>query len=233
MILLLIMHILGDFYFQSNNMVKNKKSSSTWLLKHSSTYIFMFIPIILFVDDLNKALLSLFCIFSTHFLIDKFLHKITFFIFNKKVTKFQDYCNFYIDQLVHIAILIILNNYIQINILNHNYFKYIIILLFLGMPSSIIVTKTLLLIGDDIECEFKIDEGTIIGFIERYLILFLGLANAISGIGLVIAAKTMVRYGQFDNSETNSKKSFRTKYLIGTLTSVMLAVIGYLLILIN
>ena len=99
-----------------------------------------------------------------------------------------------------------------------------------GSGKTTVVSKTLALVNDDYVVEFKVDEGTIIGILERMLILLLGFTNAIGGIGFVIAAKTMVRYGQFDDKDTEFHKSFRTKYLIGTLTSVLLALIGYLIL---
>lgn len=93
------------------------------------------------------------------------------------------------------------------------------------MPSSIIVSKVIGMITiDDSSNTFKLDEGTIIGILERLLIFVMGITGNLSGIGFLIAAKTMVRYGEFD-SKIGVVNAFRAKYLIGTLTSVLLGVV--------
>lgn len=61
--------------------------------------------------------------------------------------------------------------------------------------------------------------GAAIGILERLLICALVLGGAVASIGLVIAAKTLARFKQLDDRE------FAEYYLLGTLASVMVAVV--------
>lgn len=98
---------------------------------------------------------------------------------------------------------------------------------YLIMPSSILIDKVLCMFSKSKSTKkFELDEGTIIGILERMLILAMGVSGSINGIGFLIAAKTMVRYGQFDDKEKGT--NFRSKYLIGTLLSVLLGLVLYL-----
>lgn len=66
---------------------------------------------------------------------------------------------------------------------------------------------------------FYFDSGTIIGIIERLLIIAIALTGSINSIAIIIAAKTMVRYGQFEGDN-----GFRAKYLVGTLSSIFMGI---------
>lgn len=62
--------------------------------------------------------------------------------------------------------------------------------------------------------------GKVIGIFERLVVLTIYLTGNVASIGIVIAAKSFARFKHFDN------KDFAEYYLIGTLASVMLAIIG-------
>jgi len=59
--------------------------------------------------------------------------------------------------------------------------------------------------------------GRRIGTLERWLIVFLIASGNVAGVGLVITAKSIVRYPQLGN------RAFAEYYLFGTLLSVVLA----------
>lgn len=67
--------------------------------------------------------------------------------------------------------------------------------------------------------------GRRIGTIERWLILLLIISKNVSSLGLVITAKSIVRYPQL------ADKEFAEYYLFGTLLSVVLALVSGFLIL--
>ncbi len=74
------------------------------------------------------------------------------------------------------------------------------------------------------EIEPSISAGEVIGILERY-ITFILVASGIGAVaGFVMAAKTVVRFPQFQHKE------FAEYFLIGTLTSVGIAVLLGLLI---
>ncbi len=107
----------------------------------------------------------------------------------------------------------------NIEILNET-LRILICVFILIIPSSLFVSNLILILNSEKQSytfSFK-DEGTLIGILERLLIFNLFLLDALSSIGLIIATKTMVRYGQFEELGVN--KNFRAKYLIGTLSSV-------------
>jgi hypothetical protein len=68
--------------------------------------------------------------------------------------------------------------------------------------------------------------GLLIGFFERFLIMTAVLVNSPAGVGLVIAAKSVFRFG-----EARSDRRAAEYFLIGTFVSVTEAVIGGVLVL--
>ncbi|MCX6640429.1 MAG: hypothetical protein NTW14_08120 [bacterium] len=61
--------------------------------------------------------------------------------------------------------------------------------------------------------------GAIIGILERALVLTFVLINQYTAIGLVLTAKTIARYKELDD------RQFAEYYLVGTLTSVLCAIL--------
>jgi hypothetical protein len=69
-----------------------------------------------------------------------------------------------------------------------------------------------------------IDGGQVIGFLERSIIFILLLLNAPTGIGFLMTAKTLFRFGEISRSGTNRKQ---VEYiLIGTLLSFFVGTIA-------
>ncbi|HOO28849.1 MAG TPA: hypothetical protein PLU43_10330 [Lachnospiraceae bacterium] len=62
--------------------------------------------------------------------------------------------------------------------------------------------------------------GRIIGKLERVIIAILVLCNQFAAIGFVLTAKSIARFKQLEDKE------FAEKYLIGTLASVLIALIA-------
>jgi hypothetical protein len=68
------------------------------------------------------------------------------------------------------------------------------------------------------------DVGRLIGLLERAIILILVMYNEITAVGFVLAAKSIARFKQLED------RPFAEYYLIGTLISALMAVIGGLLL---
>lgn len=77
-------------------------------------------------------------------------------------------------------------------------------------------------VGDDSE---RIGAGEVIGVLERLVAFVLVVSGALTAVGFVIAAKAAARFPLF------KEKSFAEYFLIGTLTSVGLALLLGLLVL--
>lgn len=226
---MLLGHVLGDFYFQTNEMVCKKKES---IFKHVTIYTFTISLIYWFMTkSLATTIVFGIIILISHLVIDS----LSAFIYKKYNDNQQlVLMTFIFDQILHISILIIFlrvhNNLIISEGQVNNILLFTVIVLYLIMPSSILIDRVLCVVTKSRSFKsFELDEGTVIGILERMLILVMGVSGTISGIGFIIAAKTMVRYGQFDHKGQNN--NFRSKYLIGTLLSVLLGFVLYLFLL--
>jgi hypothetical protein len=62
--------------------------------------------------------------------------------------------------------------------------------------------------------------GRTIGFLERAIILTLTLSGAYTSIAFVLTAKSIARYKELEN------KDFAEYYLVGTLLSTLIAILG-------
>ena len=144
--ILIFMHILGDFYFQTNTIANKKIGSHSfwpnfkWLLIHVAIYTLFFLPLILMVSSW-KSVILLVIIFVSHLLIDGLS------CFFKKKKCFKSVV-FIIDQILHIAMLLAIGyfapNYMtfkpwQILVTYQKQFELIVCLLLLMKPSSVLI----------------------------------------------------------------------------------------------
>jgi hypothetical protein len=73
-------------------------------------------------------------------------------------------------------------------------------------------------LNDAAENGVPYNAGYLIGILERIIVAMLVLQNELSAIGFVLAAKSLGRFKQLDDQE------FAEKYLVGSLTSVAIAI---------
>jgi len=251
LLLLFFAHVIGDFYLQSDNMAQGKLSSDNkksfpWLCRHS-VYYTLVMAIALFVF-FKFSLLVLVCfIFITisHIAIDYFKRYVP-----------QKYKPFIVDQTIHITILIItwyilrdsVNLYTFVVNFNQTYFDRINVFNFnphwninpywtvLGMLvvmrpiGYLIKSNELWDFGSMIEPN-KPHAGRMIGYLERLIVFFLIVNNALATIGFVITAKSVIRYSEI--SKTNDEAKIRNQveyFLIGTLMSMACVFVVHLLL---
>jgi hypothetical protein len=79
-------------------------------------------------------------------------------------------------------------------------------------------------VNDDKAKSDNVKAGRLIGILERMLIVILLIVGQYTAIGLVFAAKSLTR---FDKISKDSK--FAEYYLIGTLLSILIAIVAFLL----
>lgn len=223
---LILAHLLGDFFLQPQNWVKDKedkKLKSVWLYVHVAVHIAL---MFLIVWDLSYTPLIL-SIGLAHLIIDGLK-----LIFQRKKTK---RLFFFIDQLLHLisilALTILLyHGAIEFNLtLSANHLLLFICLAFLTLPTSIIM-KTIfskwniskLTKGN----ESLKDAGKYIGVLERLLVFIFIIVGHWEAVGFLITAKSVFRFGDL----TASKERKLTEYiLIGTLISFGIAIVISLL----
>ena len=70
-----------------------------------------------------------------------------------------------------------------------------------------------------------VNAGTIIGILERVIVVVLVLMKAAAAIGFVLTAKSIARIKQLENDD-----NFIERYLVGTLLSVAGAIAAVLLL---
>lgn len=233
---LLILHIIGDFYLQWNKLAKSKeaifnavasegdegsgKGASGFgsLLLHVIIYLIPFLALIMLNESPElKLIAALLIIAISHFFIDL----ITLLL--KQVIK-RTYA-FMLDQALHIAVLLIVLNAPNLRFhIPHWLVSYIVPFLVLAIiikPSSILINTIFQdLFNDEDSNVFGV--ASLVGIFERLIIISLLVLNSIPTIGIIIAAKTLVRYDQI---KTDS--DFRGKYLVGTLLSIAIPVLCF------
>ena len=226
-IVLILMHILGDYYLQTNKMTYFKSNTDCssgkivnfkYLTIHSLLYVIPFL-LLFFVIEWHWCLLIIGICLTSHWIIDLFTCW-----FKRKTKKIFA---FLLDQAIHILILFAVYKFFDFNlniILGHESIIYgLTIILFLIKPSIVIVNHIFndVFEGEDIKDDGKFDVGAIIGVFERIIILVLSIFNAITAVAIIITVKTWAR-----SNDIKIKEGFGNKYLVGTLVSISLALIA-------
>lgn len=220
-LILIIFHLLGDFYLQTTKITQCKdcsKINEEYLFIHSSIYIIPFL-ILYFLMTNVYATTTICVLFVTHILIDG-----VSCYFDKK---YKQTVIFFVNQVLHIGIICFLPRFITFNchIVECNYiaFKIVFVALMLITPCSIMISK----IFQDIypqSIEMGVfDIGSIIGIMERILTFIFACFESFSAIAIIITVKTWARTNDLKEPE------FRNKYLLGTLTSLVLALITFVI----
>lgn len=223
---LLLAHVLTDFVLQPNSWIRHKrehKIKSTYLFLHALiagvlTYVFLqdwdswgvplFIAISHYFIDLwklnsNKDNL-------VYFLLDQFFHLIMILLaWLYLIEGFQNIGGYFENLGNNTSVLAVLIGYLLVI-----------------FPAGFVIGKATERWQKEIDSVFGETSlkaaGRYIGIFERVLVLTFILAGNFSAIGFLIAAKSILRFG--DKSESGARK--QTEYvLIGTLMSFAVAIL--------
>lgn len=217
----LIAHILGDFVFQSDKWVKNKKKK-----KHKSKYLYYHLLVhtlsLLIVLKFNfQYWLGILVIIVSHFIID--LMKINLY---KSVNEKQ---LFVLDQLAHLIVIALVVYFYQpyafhLSVLYETKSLILILALFTITSIASVILKLLMSswsFKEDQSKDSLKNAGKYIGILERLFVFGFIIINQWPAIGLLMTAKSVFRFG--DLSKAKDRKL--TEYvLIGTLLSFGIAV---------
>ena len=233
--LLLTIHILADFYFQSQKTAQEKQSKILPLVLHGLLYLqiaLMFICLFWSTDLMLYAL----GLAGLHFLIDL----LKFFYCQRKQWTPKVYI---IDQLCHLfsiaalSIVAIYQNlsfslipelnefFVKTAVNFEEFFSILTLVLLLGKPASLTIRILLRNFRPDNEDNNKKSAGAIIGILERIIILVFLSIQQYSAIGLVLTAKSVARYNKISEDQ-----QFAEYYLLGTLMSTLFVLCCYLLL---
>lgn len=224
---LLLTHLLADFVFQPDPWVEEKQ-----LKKHKSPKLYLHVLLHGLLSMVIVAELAFWpyaiAISSSHFLID--WAKLAF----QKDPAQKSW--FFIDQLLHLGLLLLIalsysNAGIDLSLLNPDKWLWMITaIVFLSLPASVLIR--ILISGwtpktDDTKKDSLQNAGKYIGILERLFIFIFILTDHWEGIGFLLAAKSIFRFG--DLKESKERKL--TEYvMIGTLLSFGLAILTGILV---
>lgn len=227
-VLLILAHLLGDFILQPDSWVAHKEKNKA---KSIYLYIHVFIHAALtFLFLWNLELWWVVLIIGvTHYIIDA-----AKLIFQKQNNK---KLWFFIDQALHISVIlgivIYLNGINFENIINQRSILFFTGLVFLTLPTSVLIRNLLsawspiTIDHSKIQTESLVHAGKYIGILERVLVFVFIIVNHWEGVGFMIAAKSVFRFS--DLAEAKQRKL--TEYvLIGTLLSFGIAILTGILI---
>ncbi|MFD2598873.1 DUF3307 domain-containing protein [Sphingobacterium corticis] len=226
----LVAHVLGDFVFQTKTLVAKRKQNILYLLLHVGIHGLALS--LVFCQSLTTWWPGIVFVLATHLAIDSFK------ILYERKWKSRPFQTFIIDQALHLAMIFLVMFYYF-----PNYFQHIS----LWTPVNLLYLLTLLVLlfvtpimmrtffaKWDTEHAFTgkkeetlLDAGLVIGILERIMVVVFIQMDFLSGIGFLIGAKSIFRFGDL----TNAKNTKFTEYiLVGTFLSYALALgIGVML----
>lgn len=238
-ILLLLAHVVGDFYLQTGNLAVQKAKNTGVLLLHGLVYGLCVLAALLCFGTLGQAAWMGGCVFLSHLIIDWAKLRLGTAQPGRKPLWFL------LDQALHCAILLTLSAWLPgisgigsaigamfsrltgvlPAIAGHAREIALGVLLYLALwtPASVTVRLALDALGKQESSAGEVARvGELIGKLERAVAFTLCLLNTPASIAFVLTAKSIARFKQLED------KGFAERYLIGTLLSVSLALICYL-----
>ena len=234
--ILISVHLLADFLFQTSAYSEKKRKMLKSLLLHCFIYFIVFEIIFFILFQCEKAFILGLIISVLHFLINYTVNKLEKYFPKRRLQLLF----FSLNQLIHIVMIVgmyyILNlenltNNLYTKLQTYEDFKIIVLYTFVFSiildPASVFIRKLFTSISPKIYPKTTLKElkaGNIIGKLERIIIAILLLNNQFGVMGFVLTAKSIARFKQMEN------KDFAEKYLIGTLTSFLIALISVLIL---
>lgn len=229
----LTIHILGDFYLQTDKLANRKLKKYPYVLLHSLYYLLCSVICVLPFWSM-EGFISALLLAALHFALDSARY---LFTTKKRPTAMM----YVIDQSIHLLfiavvasvlaylgyelrLLPIVNKYLSAiteNPLSLLGFAGSILMIF--KPANVTIKQ---LVGKYKPLEGNLNElsnaGASVGTLERIIILLLLSANQYAAIGLVLTAKSVARYNKLSED-----KQFAEYYLLGTLLSALFAIITF------
>mgnify|MGYP004706474073 CR=1 FL=1 len=230
LLLLLLGHVVGDFYFQTDYISKKKDEKYSGVILHSFEYLLAVVVVMIPVISLDM-LLSAIYLSAMHFVIDS----VKFYLLKRKIIN-KSGIVFVFDQCIHVLSVFVLSYVMYKNnfkftclpivhdvfdvfgIEKNLFLRLLLSILLLHKPTNIMIQN---LLGgykpkEDENKLFIRDNkvGRKIGTIERFIMLLFILMNQYAAMGLVLTAKSIARYDKIVKEE-----KFAEYYLLGTLFS--------------
>ena len=242
LVLALTAHFIGDYYLQWQNLADKKKGDIPALLLHGLLYALPFGLMAFLVELPWWAWLVL---VGSHLLIDSFKW------LTDRVTFLTDDKLFLLDQFAHIAIIVVLISLLPefsystlFGALKPEFWRWLLVFVLIGKPANVSFKAIFQRFSEGVKetsivrmtpqsesadeamaVVSKPGAGAWIGILERAFVVIFSAASQYAAFGLLITAKSVARY-----EKISKDPAFAEYYLIGTLYSVLFALVAYLLV---
>ena len=246
LILLLLAHIIADFYTQTNEMSNRKEKSIKWVLIHGLSY-FGTLSVITLPVMAKELTFGVFAASGLHLLADIIKH---YYLVSRETDTrnvgLRERNAFFADQAFHVFTLILVAYYISGSGLTNQRWEYmnsflldydvsalavltwLLALLTIHKPANLAIQKLLVMLKPERKEPEPLggnNAGRFIGTIERIIMLILLSVDQYSAIGLVLTAKSIARYERISKEE-----DFAEYYLLGTLISTLIVIVVSLIL---
>lgn len=221
LIKLLVAHIIGDFFLQTDTICEGKNSKGFRRLIYLAIHSGINAALAYLLVGMWECWLIPVVVFVTHYIID----------YVKSCVNSKDTWIFIIDQLAHITVIVLLWAWITDTQLclsgdwlsNYRIWVVAVCYLLALKPSSILLgTFIAKWTPKENDKNSLPNAGSWIGYLERILILTFMLVGCMEGIGFLLAAKSVFRFGEL----TKAREVKITEYvMIGTLSSFTIAIL--------
>ena len=223
---MIIAHLIGDFVLQPKSWVERRKTNIFYLIYH--VLIHAGLLIVFFINDLASNWQNILFLTASHLAIDSL----------KIGLETRWPANpirwFLMDQFLHLLCIFAVFFYQDIDLFSklwsninwNSVLLYSIAILLLVFVIPILIRIFFSRWNTQNEFASKgidtlLDAGTLIGIIERLLILCFVMLNFMEGVGFLLAAKSIFRFGDLSNARDTK---FTEYVLIGTLLSFGLGI---------
>ena len=241
---LLFVHILGDYYFQSDQLAKEKQEHISRVKKHGLIYAAVCLIAIIPIWNKEMIIAGLLLAIS-HFVIDLIKYNYSKKIYGKKkLLPEKERIIYLTDQSLHmvciglIAYLFTAGNgditllpfavgmFKTMDLSAGSVFTWVFLLLLIWKPANITIKQLLTQYKpSDENGNSSKKTGGFIGLLERLVLLILLSIGQYSAMGLVLTAKSIARYDKISKDQ-----EFAEYYLLGTLLSTAIVLIAFLLV---
>ncbi len=234
----LLLHVLGDFYFQTDRISEKKNAQYRYVILHSLIYAAVFFAGVVPIWSVPAAWMILVLVIS-HYAVDslKYLGKKRI----RFIAKASDEALYLADQSLHLLSFIIvaffavwkgisvslqpwMGNLLALAGLSGKaVLGWLCVLLLICKPANITIKLMLAKYRPVQENDVSNNAGAFIGSLERTIITLLLSAGQYAAIGLILTAKSVARYDRISKDQI-----FAEYYLLGTLLSTLFAIAAFL-----
>lgn len=222
---LLLAHVLGDFYLQKTQWVQDRQSRHAYskdLVKHISVHLLL-TALALFIGLLTTKLVGwrefgvvLTTIVVSHFVIDVI-----------KSYAPERALSLVLDQAAHLLVIFALWLWltgVQLPVPDSWHLLLLLVYLLAARPASFVIAAILRKQSDALQSSGNsvglLEAGRLIGYIERWLIVSFVLLDEFMGVGFLLAAKSIFRFGDLRQPHEQRLTEYM---LLGTLLSFSVA----------